>query len=175
MVQSYICYVNKPMIEVELSKFSDFSLILSANVRGGRSQAKGQRFWQFRTRLKRKMGTVALEADSDGASVSSPTRRLETADQRLLPWKLWIVSYETVLPLLWLQSLVLASGPWFQAFEHWRVWCILLPERLWACWLLNWFTDDFPPLNFILCRICKRGWFPLISSQLFEADEAFFS
>lgn len=27
MVQSYICYVTKPIVEVELSKFSDFSLI----------------------------------------------------------------------------------------------------------------------------------------------------
>lgn len=34
MVQSYICYVTKPIVEVELSKFSDFSLILSANVWG---------------------------------------------------------------------------------------------------------------------------------------------
>lgn len=34
MVQSYICYVTKPIVEVELSKFSDFSLILSANVCG---------------------------------------------------------------------------------------------------------------------------------------------
>lgn len=33
MVQSYICYVTKPI--VELSKFGDFSLILSANVWGG--------------------------------------------------------------------------------------------------------------------------------------------
>lgn len=32
MVQSYICYVTKPIVEVELSKFSDFSVILSANV-----------------------------------------------------------------------------------------------------------------------------------------------
>lgn len=36
MVQSYICYVTKPIVEVELSKFSDFSLILSENVEGGR-------------------------------------------------------------------------------------------------------------------------------------------
>lgn len=42
MVQSYICYVTKPIVEVELSKFSDFSLILSASVWGGRSQRKGQ-------------------------------------------------------------------------------------------------------------------------------------
>lgn len=35
MVQSYICYVTKPIVEVELSKFSDFSLILSENVEGG--------------------------------------------------------------------------------------------------------------------------------------------
>lgn len=26
MVQSYICYVTKPIVEVELSKFSNFSL-----------------------------------------------------------------------------------------------------------------------------------------------------
>lgn len=36
MVQSYICYVTKPIVEVELSKFSDLSLILSANVWGRR-------------------------------------------------------------------------------------------------------------------------------------------
>ena len=41
MVQSYICYVTKPIVEVELSEFSDFSLILSANVWGRRR--KGQR------------------------------------------------------------------------------------------------------------------------------------
>lgn len=43
MVQSYICYVTKPIVEVELSKFSDFSSILSENVEGGpmkRSQGK---------------------------------------------------------------------------------------------------------------------------------------
>lgn len=40
MVQSYICYVTKPIVEVELSKFGDLSLILSANV-WGRSQGKG--------------------------------------------------------------------------------------------------------------------------------------
>lgn len=38
MVQSYICYVTKPVVEVELSKFSDFSLIVSVNV--GRSGGK---------------------------------------------------------------------------------------------------------------------------------------
>lgn len=32
MVQSYICYVTKPIVEVELSKFGDFSVILSANI-----------------------------------------------------------------------------------------------------------------------------------------------
>lgn len=36
MVQSYICYVTKPIVEVELSKFCDFSLILSVNVWRGR-------------------------------------------------------------------------------------------------------------------------------------------
>lgn len=41
MVQSYICYVTKPIVEVELSKFSDLSAILSANV-WGREQ-KGQK------------------------------------------------------------------------------------------------------------------------------------
>lgn len=47
MVQSYICYVTKPVVEVELSKFSDFSLILSVNVgRGGGKviREKGQHF-----------------------------------------------------------------------------------------------------------------------------------
>lgn len=34
MVQSYICYVTKPIVEVELSKFRDLSSILSANVWG---------------------------------------------------------------------------------------------------------------------------------------------
>lgn len=34
MVQSYICYVTKPIVEVVMSKFSDFSLILSAKVCG---------------------------------------------------------------------------------------------------------------------------------------------
>lgn len=37
MVQSYICYVTKPIVEVELCKFSDISLILLVNFgTGGR-------------------------------------------------------------------------------------------------------------------------------------------
>lgn len=47
MVQSYICYVTKPIVEVELSKFCYFSLILTAKglrsvIEG--SEGKGQRF-----------------------------------------------------------------------------------------------------------------------------------
>lgn len=32
MVQSYICYVTKPIVEIELSKFSDLALILFADI-----------------------------------------------------------------------------------------------------------------------------------------------
>lgn len=40
MVQSYICYVTKPIGEVELSKFSDFSSTLSTSVWRGVSREK---------------------------------------------------------------------------------------------------------------------------------------
>lgn len=60
MVQSYICYVNKPIIEVELSKFSDFSLILSANVWGGRwkGHKRKVKVLTVQKQLTRKTGTL---------------------------------------------------------------------------------------------------------------------
>lgn len=75
MVQSYICYVTKPIVEVELSKFSDLSLILSANVWG--RQRKGHKG-------KVKVLTVQKQLMKDGISDpeaearSRPTRHLET-------------------------------------------------------------------------------------------------
>lgn len=42
MVQSYICYVTKPIVEVELSKF--FSLCVCGARGGGGSQGKGHSF-----------------------------------------------------------------------------------------------------------------------------------
>lgn len=45
VVQSYICYVTEPIVEVELSKFSDFSPDLISKCLGKaaeRSQRKGQ-------------------------------------------------------------------------------------------------------------------------------------
>lgn len=43
MVQSYICYVTKPIVEVELSKFSNFSLCVWKAV-DKRSQGKRRSF-----------------------------------------------------------------------------------------------------------------------------------
>lgn len=34
MVQSYICYVTKPIVEVELSKFGDFSFCVEGGGEG---------------------------------------------------------------------------------------------------------------------------------------------
>lgn len=59
MVQSYICYVTKPIVEVELSKFSDLFLILSANVWG--RQWKGHKG-------KVKVLTVQKQLKKDGNS-----------------------------------------------------------------------------------------------------------
>ena len=40
MVQSYICYVTKPIVEVELSKFCDFSLMKCLSWVVNRSRGK---------------------------------------------------------------------------------------------------------------------------------------
>lgn len=65
MVQSYICYVTKPIVEVELSKFSDLALILSADIWGD------EIFKSPKEALERKKLTEAR---------SHPTMHLETLE-----------------------------------------------------------------------------------------------
>lgn len=69
MVQSYICYVTEPIVEVEFSKFSDLSLILSANV------------WE-RSHVLTVQKQLTKDGNSDPDAVSEsqshPTKHLET-------------------------------------------------------------------------------------------------
>lgn len=69
MVQSYICYVTKPIVEVELSKFRDLSSILSANVWG--LWRKGNKGEVKILTVKKKDGNSDPEAVSDWSPVSS--------------------------------------------------------------------------------------------------------
>lgn len=95
MVQSYICYVTKPIVEVELSKFSDLALILSADI-------WGMNFQQSKRSFRKK------ETDSDWSQGSSQNASGDPGKEILFLWSLLIIQVEsinnqTVLPFCWQQ------------------------------------------------------------------------
>lgn len=106
MVQSYICYVTKPIVEAELSKLCDFSLCVCVCVWRvtERSQGKGQSFDSSNTAYM-KDGNSDQEKVSDWSPLSS---HKASGDLELKTSSLKVMNYpsgricqqnKTVLPI----------------------------------------------------------------------------